>query len=1442
MAELTGSPLIPMDSYRAPEEGASLAAEVSAENRRQWAREEMSTGQKLSQFGQLMTDAAGNDWAVFNLDRAFDRNFETDPDFTLPDPESSEGKELWDGISLEDTERFVSARSLAEFQWMKARYLEEQDLDRRTAEAGAVGIIGRMGVNALAPEQIAFALATGPTSMFMKGSRLARMGKLGLVNAAAGAATEEAVRSGSVTRDTTDTLVAAAFGFTLGGLAGGLYTPRELDDISRAVDRTVRDAVRDEVNDARAAAGHRPVTEAEVADAERAVQVREREAADAASQPRDLELEEAINRVAGSGDLRGAGEWSVYDQTPVTWDAGADAVFKAIGLPGAPRTRGQIVVAMDRLESGNWSATGKEFAERIRLAEALSDKLRELHGGKELRFRTVSVAQSVASIKRIFSNHDQATIEAAVEWIRRISPDGRAPDLRSTRTAGDAYFSLGRYGNKPENHVGLPKAPNGRPSVFESHMGVPDMTVLFHEVGHWAYRNVLTAADRMEFMKRAHKIAYDGDGKFNRKRLMEHLFPNVDPSRGKLGITNGATTPQELFAHQFSIWMTREGKADGLLGEVTLWKRITDLVKQVMDIVLNRAKVDPVNAAIFRKIYPGTGDASVPQPSRWVDVDTSWTDDLAEVPDEALKAHYGSDFLGSVSSASRPDTSNAKIAKAMEELPDVPQSAFGNSKDRVTARWDIASVLRGSDNPLVRKLFGRLVGEPVGSKGHAITPIGATEEKARLERIYKFRLRNEADNAYKEFLKDTGGAFIDRFNPRKRDEFMRQVGRAQMGMDGNYHPAATALASKMQSMLAEIGEEAVRLGVLDELLQDFRMPRMWNHDALNDAVVQHTWGKMATLFQGAVRESPLGRMILAGADPERADAAIKKLGEGFLKRLRQVGREIDMPQMFGVRAADAEYVRELLTDVGADSDTIEYVMGELRRMLEKRDAPDAGKHRHARHRMQLDPNFGMHIDGKLVRIGDFIEQNSELVQTRYLDAMTGRIAAARTTGILTDAELQRRISIMKEAVDDPAERKRIEDYANLVWNYLTGRPLESDPDGFWAKFGRNMRAYNMARMGASFGIAQIADLGNLVAVGGVRALLEGVPAFREITRRGADGRFLNELSQELSEVAALGIDALSQSVFWSEMGDHLLGRAGALEYAGRVSSHAAAVAGGMTKINQWSQFLVGRMVVNRLANKQMTAERLAYAGLSESDAKAIAEQLAKHGVRDTAGNVSKMNVHKWPDQELAARFIAAVRKVSTRAVQENDFGATHPFMHTTLGKLIAQFRSFTIVAWSKQTLHSVHMKDSEAFLTFAWGAMFGTLSYVASVYANSPASTWEERLAPNRLVAAALSRSGATSALPMLVDSPLGFLGFDPLFDTRASGLPSTGLAQIPAVEAVDRLQRGVSGVIQAALDPEREFTQKDLNNFRRMFPLQNALAVGPGLHAAADLAGIPRE
>lgn len=245
---------------------------------------------------------------------------------------------------------------------------------------------------------------------------------------------------------------------------------------------------------------------------------------------------------------------------------------------------------------------------------------------------------------------------------------------------------------------------------------------------------------------------------------------------------------------------------------------------------------------------------------------------------------------------------------------------------------------------------------------------------------------------------------------------------------------------------------------------------------------------------------------------------------------------------------------------------------------------------------------------------------------------------------------------------------------------------------------------------------------------------------------------------------------------------------------------------------------------------RVNRKRMRVLGLSDEMQDKVFAEIRKN-MGETAGEregskLKRLNLEKW-DAETRGAFEHAIFRWTRKIIQENDLGQTSVMLGHTLGKLFFQFRGFMLGAWTKNTLHNIHMRDWESMSMILATMTFGSLAYVAQTHlqsiGRSDREEWlEKRLSPQKLAASAFQRAGFYSVFPAVADNMAWLAGFDPLFDSRVTGQPSQGLTSFPALGMLDNAMNSVRGV--AGMAHGNPFSQRDARAIFATLPFQNTL------------------
>ena len=242
----------------------------------------------------------------------------------------------------------------------------------------------------------------------------------------------------------------------------------------------------------------------------------------------------------------------------------------------------------------------------------------------DVRKPGVTIAESQRQLKKIGRIKTEAELSELNKVLEVLS--GQADDMAPAFQTGDgvevgdgvfAFSGNGRGGSTNNlNQIALTKADGLKPNLHTT----------LHELAHWAYNNILTPSDKLEFWKVAQ--GYIDGGSTNEAKLAQSTF-NLEGSpddvrmeprnpdglllgSGEDGLrirSNMIETPQEWFANQFANWamnerLSPEFKQDSYWNQNPFMAKVSQYVKSVVDFFINRKAIDPDLVPIFSKIIP----------------------------------------------------------------------------------------------------------------------------------------------------------------------------------------------------------------------------------------------------------------------------------------------------------------------------------------------------------------------------------------------------------------------------------------------------------------------------------------------------------------------------------------------------------------------------------------------------------------------------------------------------------------------------------------------------------------------------------------------------------------------------------------------------------------------------------------------------------------------
>lgn len=225
---------------------------------------------------------------------------------------------------------------------------------------------------------------------------------------------------------------------------------------------------------------------------------------------------------------------------------------------------------------------------------------------------------------------------------------------------------------------------------------------------------------------------------------------------------------------------------------------------------------------------------------------------------------------------------------------------------------------------------------------------------------------------------------------------------------------------------------------------------------------------------------------------------------------------------------------------------------------------------------------------------------------------------------------------------------------------------------------------------------------------------------------------------------------------------------------------------------------------------------LAASGIDADLAHRIAFQAAQHG--DNQDGILLAKAGDWEDREARDAFRTAVVREVDRIIVTP--GQDKPlWMSTELGKVIGQFKSFSISSMQKTMLAGLQQRDAATLNGVLLSLGLGAVSYWArKSAANEPTS--ED---PSVWAVEALDWSGLTGwlmdangVLEKATRGKVGLSTFTGQPISRYATRNTPGALLGPSLDAVSDIFQG-TGAIAAG-----DFKQSDLHTLRQLLPVQN--------------------
>lgn len=798
-------------------------------------------------------------------------------------------------------------------------------------------------------------------------------------------------------------------------------------------------------------------------------------------------------------------------------------------------------------------------------------------------------------------------------------------------------------------------------------------------------------------------------------------------------------------------------------------------------------------------------------------------------------------------------------------------------------RWDLAGKGKASDNAATRAFTANAVVDVVGNADKTKVASRTAEEfQAELDFDMSFRAEKGEREAFMDFAERTKvpKAQMDEALDRFRRDVTEYMDNQKPGVE--FDPAVKRQGDRLHQLYADYLDIMQNPGVLDgstrrpvrgaeNVERGKYRPNIADHEKIDD---------LSTRFGDDTMRDAIAE-IFRRKVPELSEEVSKRMAKGYWRTLREaVAGVTDLDR--ALQGADLDNLKKALADMDLKGQEIDDI---IRLVTPAPTEGGAAATKNLKRKTLYDNTSEVQIRNKdggveTFRMKDLFNDDSLFLFKSYSRQMSGQVGMSMMRvrnplhhpvnnpdapewlidGITHRGDMDKFLKDMRAAWDartdlphDVRKAKADVDQARLefMYNRITAAadPVEHKNLAKWA---RAIHSWNFMRVMNQVGLAQLGETVGISTQLGIKAAIDGMPAFKAMLRDAKTGELKESFAQEIEMLSGFGaeffrggfkhnLDSNGELINRSANGKRWNQADDLLNKGKRITS----VISGMSTIDTFARRWASASVVMKIVNaagktaddgavKGINMGRMAALGIDEPMAKRIFAQIKKHADFDgeavTGRNYLSGNFAAWDDKEAFSHFRTAVWRWSRMIVQEPVLGQQNILLSHPVARTIFQFRTFMLQSWTNQLLRNLHHRDFNTFATFLATSVVGGMVYTAQQYLNSAGRSdrdkyLEEKISPSGIAKAMVQRGEWSSILPTIFDTGAFAVGAKPWFEDRASGTASNFL-QNPSLDLVTSGFKASSGAARALR--EGNWSQGEIRSLMRIIPFQNAIGVAP--------------
>ena len=540
-----------------------------------------------------------------------------------------------------------------------------------------------------------------------------------------------------------------------------------------------------------------------------------------------------------------------------------------------------------------------------------------------------------------------------------------------------------------------------------------------------------------------------------------------------------------------------------------------------------------------------------------------------------------------------------------------------------------------------------------------------------------------------------------------------------------------------------------------------------------------------------------------------------------------------------VSTADANLLssanRALLTDALDDLKLAPADRLHIDRILET-----AGKdHKTQPFKHQMGMKIGHQNAKSGLRVLDFMHTDLGSAYSSKQRYWLGRAAAAKH-GFDSEVSFQQAVDQLKRHGSDrgqdikeiTADVKRLE----AGWRMIMGQPIEDmSAPGIAAM--RVVRKAMAASALGKLGMVQAGETGRVAAAVGIKNMFQMIPMMRDMVADIKDGRLDTATLMDIEEYVFGKIGDqhyMNHPDFRADDFGHRVSRAEA--QLDRASYWLSKASGWHLVHTQQKKFLMNGLAQKwhrELSSGAMPVTQMKDLGVPIEHIEGLQRMMKTHATPIEGTNAVNLNLGNWEPQ-LRRTFALMLHRKGNNAVQDIVAGETPLWINHGIGKFIGQFRTFSLAALGKQTVHDWRMHkegDQEAALAFQFMLATSTMAVTSRMAFDAAALPEKERkkyLRNNMTVAGITNRvlnyHGQASPIVDMTNLIAGAVIPNTWGQLTGNSMYRNGRgmsSKVPGISYIDRATKGITGVAKGVL-PGESMSKSDWKAFVGVMPLSS--------------------